>query len=60
MTSSRQTGEPARCGDEQDAFSRRARRLLNYLKRSGVVAKAKRAFNRRVRRMPINIEEHGP
>jgi hypothetical protein len=58
VTSSRQTGEPARGGNEHDAFSRRARRLLTYLGRPGVVKAAKRAFNKRVRRQPIEAD-HG-
>ena len=57
MTSSRRTGEPARGGDEHDAFSRKAKRLLCYLQRSGVAAAAKRAFNRRAQRRAKALAE---
>jgi hypothetical protein len=40
---------------EWDVFSR-WRRVLCYTLRPGVCKKAKRAYNRRVRRMPIEVE----
>ena len=59
MTSPRQTNTPERGGDEVDAFSRKARRLLVVFRRAGVAKTAKRAFNRRVRRARVGREE-GP
>ena len=41
---------PARNGDEQDAFSRKARRVLCCLQRAGVVHKTKTRAARRDRR----------
>ena len=55
MTSSRQTGEPAKGGDEVDTFSQRARRLLLAFKRPRVARAAKRAFNKRVRKQRIEV-----
>lgn len=52
MTSSRNTGEPTKGGDEYDAFSGR-RRVLNSFGRPGVAKAAKASFNRRVRKQPI-------
>lgn len=57
MTSERQTGEPRKGGDEHDAFSRAARRILGSFKRPGVAKAAKRAFNRRVRRQPVEVAD---
>ena len=42
-------------GLERDVFSG-WRRMLCYTMRPGVCKKAKRAYNRRVRRMPIEVE----
>lgn len=49
MASEHQTGVPRRGGDEQDAFSMKARKLLCAFDRPGVARAAKRAYNRRVR-----------
>ena len=40
MTSPRQTNTPERGGDEVDAFSRKARRLLKSFNRAGVAKAA--------------------
>lgn len=40
---------PARSGDEQDATSRNARRVLCYLQRSGATARVKQRIRRRER-----------
>lgn len=53
MTSARQARMADRGGCERDAFSRVARRLLLAFKRPGVAKAAKRAFNRRVRKLPV-------
>jgi hypothetical protein len=41
---------PVISGFECDAFSPRARRMLAYLSRPGTLKKARRAYNKRVRR----------
>lgn len=60
MTSPRQTNTPERGGDEVDAFSRKARRLLKSFNRAGVAKAAKRAFNRRARRAAISLGDLRP
>ena len=52
MTSPRNTGEPAKGGEEYDAFSR-YRRILSSFGRPGMAKAAKNSFNRRVRKQPI-------
>jgi hypothetical protein len=41
---------PVISGFEMDAFSPRARRMLAYLAKPGVMRKARRAYNKRMRR----------
>jgi hypothetical protein len=55
MTNSLQTRTAARGGHEQDVFSKKWRRALIYLRRPGLTRSAKTAFNRRVRKQPIEI-----
>lgn len=57
MASERQTGAPCKGGDEHDAFSRTARRLLCSFNRAGRAKSAKKSFNRRVRRQPVHTED---
>lgn len=40
---------PARGGDEQGVFSRRARPMLCWTQKAGACRRAKRAYNRRLR-----------
>lgn len=54
MASERQTGEPAKGGDEHDTFSR-WRRFLSS--RPGRHAAAKRSYNRRVRRQAVAVSD---
>jgi len=42
--------ERIRSGDEYDALTK-ARRYYKYLQRSGIAARVKKAFNKRVRRI---------
>lgn len=53
MTSPRNTGVRERGGNEVEAFSKRARQVCIYLGNAGVIKAAKRAYNKRVRRIPI-------
>ena len=46
---------PAKNGDEQDAFSRRARRYLSVFQRAGVAHKTKTRAARRERRTVRNL-----
>ncbi len=57
MAISRQTGEAPKGGDEVDAFSRKARALLLVFKRPGIARAAKRAFNKRVRKRPVEVDD---
>lgn len=41
---------PAKGGDEVDALSRKARKIVKYLTRAGVTKRAKTTYNRRFRR----------
>jgi hypothetical protein len=46
----RRTGVPRKGGDEQDALSPKARRILCAFKRAGTARAAKQSYNQRVRR----------
>lgn len=57
MTSPHNTGTPERGGDEHDVFSK-MRRMICTFKRAGATAKAKRSYNKRVRKTQIIVDDY--
>jgi hypothetical protein len=55
MSINRRLGVPMATGDEHDALSPRSKKMTNW--RAGVRKALKRAFNRRVRRRPVEADE---
>jgi hypothetical protein len=55
MSINRRLGVPMATGDEHDALSPRSKKLTSW--RAGVRKALKTAFNRRVRRTPVEVED---